>query len=82
MAQRLQITSVRCGHRLASLEHAQGAAGQIYNCGDERQISARQWVKMIAAELGHRWEIVSVPDAVPHAGRLHAGADEPAMRRR
>jgi nucleoside-diphosphate-sugar epimerase len=81
MAQRLQITSIRCGHRPANLEHAQGAAGQIYNCGDERQISARLWVKMIAAELGHRSEIVSVPDAVPYAGRLHAGADKPAMRR-
>jgi hypothetical protein len=36
---------------------------------------------MIAAEWGHRWEIVSAPDAVPHAGRLLAGADETALRR-
>jgi hypothetical protein len=23
---------------------------------DERQITTRQWMEMIAAELGHRWE--------------------------
>jgi nucleoside-diphosphate-sugar epimerase len=77
MAQRLQITSIRCGHRLANLEHAQGAAGQIYNCGDERQITTRQGMTMIAAELRHSGEIVSVPDAV----RMLAGAGEPAIRR-
>jgi nucleoside-diphosphate-sugar epimerase len=39
------------------LEHAQAAPGQIYNCGDEHQITTREWVEMSAAELGYRWGI-------------------------
>jgi hypothetical protein len=27
------------------LEHAQAAPGQIYNCGDEHQITTREWVR-------------------------------------
>jgi hypothetical protein len=63
------------GVKTIALEHAHVAAGQIYNCGDERQITARQWLEMIAAVRGHRWEFVSAADAVPHAGCLLAGFD-------
>ena len=37
------------------------AAGQIYNCADEEALTLRQVVEIIAAALGHRWEIVSMP---------------------
>jgi nucleoside-diphosphate-sugar epimerase len=37
------------------------AAGQIYNCADDEILTIRQVIELIAAELGHRWEIVSMP---------------------
>ena len=40
------------------------AAGQIYQCADDRQYSLRQWLDLIAAELGAELEIVSAPLAV------------------
>jgi nucleoside-diphosphate-sugar epimerase len=37
------------------------AAGQIYNCADDRQLSVRQWVDLILEALGADVEVVSVP---------------------
>ena len=45
------------------------ASGEIYNCGDARQLTLRQWVDVIAKAMGHEWTAVSVPDAVSHASR-------------
>lgn len=51
------------------------AAGQIYNTGDDRQLTVQQWVEIIADAMGHRWEVVSLPDVIAHAGRALLGAD-------
>ncbi|MEO8695521.1 MAG: epimerase [Acidimicrobiales bacterium] len=37
------------------------AAGQIYQCADDRQYSLRQWLELIAAALGAEVEIASAP---------------------
>lgn len=45
------------------------AAGKIYNCGDDRQFSLRQVVDIIGDELGHRLDIVNVPEAAAFPAR-------------
>ena len=46
------------------LDRGDVAAGQIYQCADDRQYSLRQWLELIAAELGAEVEIVSAPMAL------------------
>ena len=46
---------------LLALEQPEAAAGKIFNIGDEEVLSVRQVVEIIAAALGHRFEIVSMP---------------------
>jgi nucleoside-diphosphate-sugar epimerase len=46
------------------LDRSDVAAGQIYQCADDRQYSLRQWLDLIAAELGANVEIVSAPLAL------------------
>lgn len=46
---------------LLAIDRPEVAAGQIYNCGDEQTLSLRQVTEVIAAALGHEWEIVSMP---------------------
>ncbi len=40
------------------------AAGQIYNCGDERLLSLYQWVEIITRTLEYEWDIICMPEAV------------------
>ncbi|MGH8014245.1 MAG: NAD-dependent epimerase/dehydratase family protein [Candidatus Binataceae bacterium] len=54
---------------LLAIDHPKAAAGQIYNCGDEEQLSLRQVVEVICRELNHKLEIVSVPDSFGTAAR-------------
>jgi nucleoside-diphosphate-sugar epimerase len=46
---------------LLAVDRPEAAAGQIYNCGDRELLTLRQVVEVIAAGLGHDWEIVSMP---------------------
>jgi nucleoside-diphosphate-sugar epimerase len=48
---------------LLAAEQPEASAGQIYNCGDDRQMSLAQWISTIAGAMGSDMEIVSVPDA-------------------
>jgi len=54
---------------LLGVDHADTAAGQIYNCGDDRQFSLRQIVEIIADEMNHRWEIIDLPAKVAYPSR-------------
>ncbi|MDX1384980.1 MAG: NAD-dependent epimerase/dehydratase family protein [Thermoanaerobaculia bacterium] len=49
---------------LLCVDRPERASGRVYNCGDEDLLSLRQWVEIIAATMGHEWEIVSLPDEV------------------
>ncbi|SPP98121.1 NAD-dependent epimerase/dehydratase family protein [Bradyrhizobium vignae] len=49
---------------LCAVDRAQEARGQIFNCGDEHQLSYRQLAEVIASAVGHCWEIVSLPTAL------------------
>jgi nucleoside-diphosphate-sugar epimerase len=46
---------------LLAVDKPAAAKGQIYNCGDERLLTLRQTVEIVAESLGHRLEIVSMP---------------------
>jgi nucleoside-diphosphate-sugar epimerase len=54
---------------LLAVDHADAAAGQIYNCGDDRQFSVRQIVEIIAAEMNHQLEIIDLPAEVAYPSR-------------
>jgi nucleoside-diphosphate-sugar epimerase len=46
---------------LLAIDKPEASAGQIYNCGDERVLTLRQVIEVIARELGAELEIVSMP---------------------
>ena len=45
------------------------AAGQIYNCGDEHQMTMAQWIEVVARAMDGELEIIGVPDAYAHPAR-------------
>ncbi|HZP46063.1 MAG TPA: NAD-dependent epimerase/dehydratase family protein [Candidatus Binataceae bacterium] len=57
---------------LLAVDNPRAAAGQIYNCGDEEQLSTRQVVEVICRELNHPMEMISVPDSFGSAARAIA----------
>jgi len=54
---------------LLAVDKPEAAAGQIYNCGDDRQFSVRQIVEIIADEMHHQFEIISLPAEVAYPAR-------------
>lgn len=54
---------------LLAVEHPKVSRGQIYNLGDERQLTIRQWVETISSIMGYSWEIVSMPEILAKPAR-------------
>src|SRR5437764_675627 len=54
---------------LLAVDKPDAAAGQIYNCGDDVQYTVRQIVEIVADELNHKFEIISLPAAVAYPAR-------------
>ena len=52
---------------LCGIDSPEASAGQVFNCGDDEVLSIRQVIELVAAELDHELEIVSMPEelAVP-----------------
>jgi nucleoside-diphosphate-sugar epimerase len=46
---------------LLAIDRPEASAGQIYNCGDERLLTLRQTIEVIASSLSYDLEIVSMP---------------------
>ncbi|MHB2028691.1 MAG: NAD-dependent epimerase/dehydratase family protein [Acidimicrobiales bacterium] len=46
---------------LAVVDHADEASGEIFNIGDDRPVTTREWACLLASALGHDFEIVSIP---------------------
>ena len=46
---------------LLAVDQPQASAGQIYNCGDERQFTFAQWVGLIAEAMDWQLEILAPP---------------------
>jgi nucleoside-diphosphate-sugar epimerase len=67
---------------LLAVEKPEASAGQIYNCGDERQLTLRQVVEVISHELDHELEIIDVPGRIGVASSaltLQASTDHKLM---
>jgi nucleoside-diphosphate-sugar epimerase len=54
---------------LLAVDQPEASAGQIYNCGDEMQLSLAQIVEVIAGSLGREIEIVNVPHVLAFPAR-------------
>ena len=54
---------------LLAVRQPDAAAGQVYNCADDRQFTYTQWVEMIGREIGGEIEIITVPDKVAFPAR-------------
>ena len=60
---------------LLAVEKPTESAGQIYNVGDERLLSLREWVVLIGRALNYEWELVSLPGKTARPARPYAGRD-------
>jgi nucleoside-diphosphate-sugar epimerase len=49
---------------LLAAEKPEASAGQVYNCGDERQLTLRQVVEVIAHEMNRELEVIDVPSRI------------------
>ena len=54
---------------LLAAQQPETAAGQIYNCGDERQLTLAQWIEVIGNAMDRAIEVVSVPDRYAYPAR-------------
>lgn len=49
---------------LLAVDNPEAAAGEIFNCADERQFTVRQWTEMIADIMGCDMKMVSLPEEI------------------
>ena len=49
---------------LLGIDRPEAAAGKLFHAADEEVLSLRQVVELVAAALGHRFELVSMPHTV------------------
>lgn len=49
---------------MLGVDHIDQSAGQIYNVADDRQYTFAQLAEIVADEMDHEWELVSVPWAL------------------
>ena len=49
---------------LLAVDHPEASKGQVFNCGDDEKLTIRQVVEIITDELGHRWDLISMPAAL------------------
>ena len=54
---------------LLAVDQPEVAAGKLYHCADEQQLSIAQWVQVIAGAMDWEFDIFSVPDEVAHTAR-------------
>jgi nucleoside-diphosphate-sugar epimerase len=45
---------------LLAIDHPE-SAGQVYNVAEERTLTLREWVEIIANEMGHKFEYIDLP---------------------
>lgn len=54
---------------LLAVDQPEQSSGQIYNIGDERILSLKEWILLITHILRHEWELVEMPHAVARPAR-------------
>ena len=58
---------------LLAVDNPKKAAGRIYNAGDERLFTFRQWVELITQIMGHQWNMVDIPSALAPPAQICGG---------
>ena len=67
---RSAVHAVNAAHALLLVvDQPDASAGRIYHASDERTPSLRQVVEIVAAAVGHRFELVSIPDELATPAR-------------
>jgi nucleoside-diphosphate-sugar epimerase len=46
---------------LLAVEQPAASQGEIFNCGDDEQLTIRQVAELVTEELGHDWELLPMP---------------------
>jgi nucleoside-diphosphate-sugar epimerase len=54
---------------LLAAQQPEAAAGQIYNCADELQLTMAQWIEVVARAMDSEIEIIGVPDKYAYPAR-------------
>jgi len=55
------------------------ARGQIYNTGDDRTYTLREWIEKISSAMAHTWELVGIPWAIAKPSYPYALAKHHAV---
>jgi nucleoside-diphosphate-sugar epimerase len=51
-----------------AIDRPEASAGQIYNVGDDRQFTHRQWLELLASAMDYEFEFVDIPYSVAPPG--------------
>ena len=46
---------------LLAIDQPEASMGEVFNCGDDEKLTIRQVAEIITDELGHEWELLSMP---------------------
>ena len=65
---------------LLAVDQPEASAGQIYNCGDEQQLTLRQVVEIISKEMNYEWDIVSMPHHIARPSHPYTMQQSPHHR--
>ena len=65
---------------LLAVDKPEASAGQIYNCGDEQQLTLRQVVEIISKEMNYEWDIVSMPHHIARPSHPYTMQQSPHHR--
>jgi len=57
---------------MLAVDNPNSSAGQIYNIRDERILTTRQWVRLIAQTMKHEFEFVDLPLSIVRPGYSYA----------
>ena len=54
---------------LLAVDQPEASAGQLYNCGDESQLTIHQVIEVIARAMNYDWDIISMPNDLARPAR-------------
>jgi nucleoside-diphosphate-sugar epimerase len=46
---------------MLAVDQPEKSMGEVFNCGDDEKLTIRQMAEIITDELGHHWELLSIP---------------------
>lgn len=61
---------------LLAVDQPDKSAGQVYNAGDEKVLTVKQWVELITRIMNYDWELAEMPallarPSLPYVPRIH-----------